>query len=133
MFIITVLDQSSLCTVDGEVHLRDQTNTISSQQLSRLPCFQTRPPGASHWTLHVKASPGQIITLSLLDFEYTELSGGHSCVSYGHVTDSHTKQTASLCGRQARLQEIFTSNSNALDLRLNIQGEMANFALQMDG
>ncbi|ELT94306.1 hypothetical protein CAPTEDRAFT_186335, partial [Capitella teleta] len=75
-------------------------------------------------TIFLKASPGQQINVSLIDFRSNPTDLETGCIQYGSVLDQKTSQENRICGGFRRESWVMTSNSNQVkvNLRANQNG-----------
>ncbi len=71
----------------------------------------------------------------MTDFAWGSNSAGQ-CTVYGYVSEADTGMNHTICGGLAREREIYTSNSNTVQLQIRpreARGDNAHFLLSYEG
>ncbi len=117
------------CTTNNVLKIDASSGTLLSSDVDRTGCGSIAKP----WTL--QGSQGQRIRISMTDFAWGSNSAGQ-CTVYGYVSEADTGMNHTICGGLAREREIYTSNSNTVQLQIGPMGageDNAHFMILYQG
>ncbi len=115
----------------GVVKVPPGSGSIASHITDQTGCGSVSSP----WLL--EASPGQRISVSLLDFGWDpSLPAGQApsshCSLYGYISERSINVNMTLCGGRSRQSQIYTSTSGSLQIQI-VPRQNVHFILQYEG
>ncbi len=129
------MSSADVCRTPGPVKVSATSGFISSRITDDTGCGSVSSP----WLL--EASPGQRISVSLLDFGWdpslpADQAPSSHCSLYGYISERSINVNMTLCGGRSRQSQVYTSTSGFLQIQIVSSAaarENAHFLLQYEG
>ena len=127
MFSFAVTPARDLCQSGPSATLSSRSLILSSHDIAHSHCPSTIRG------LQLRASPGQQVNVTLVDFMWGAATERRPCTPYGHIVDMQTGRKVALCGGQSRESTVLLSLSSAVKMDLMPVDPDVRFLLKFQG